>query len=425
MSMAGALRTFDRIRETAGTFADFVRLLARQFNEDGCRESAAALTYTTLFAIVPVMTVTYAILAAMPALQTVGEEIQAWMLNYFVPDAGMEVQQYLTEFSRQATNLTLVGVVFLLVTAIIMLRTIENTMNRIWKISRPRGGVTALLMYWAVLSLGPVLLGAGLGISSYLASVAVVADTVEMLGGMRFWLAILPVFFTTVLLTLLYVVVPNCHVPLRQGLVGGFVAALLFEAAKGGFTLFVANAPTYDVVYGAFAAVPLFLLWIFLSWVIVLAGAELVRALVVFGEYRHDIPRLQALLRVMEVLWVRQNEGGVLKPSVLRNTLRAAGATRWDEFRNLLMDLGLVRRTEEGSYVLTRDLRTLSLSELVDSLPWPARVQLDVDGEGRRPWEQELFRRCDDARQGMKQPLDVSLETLFTSTSSTEEGESQ
>lgn len=393
----------------------FVRLLAHQFRKDGLPQSAAALTYTTLFAIVPVLTVTYSILAAIPALRERGEFIQNWMLDYFVPDAGVQVQEYLGEFTRQATNLTVIGAVFLFVTSVLLLRTIENAMNRIWMVTQPRRGVTSLLMYWAVLTLGPLLLGAGLGISSYVTSMTLVTDTVAWFGGARLWLVILPVFLTTILLTLLYVVVPNCHVPLRQGLLGGFVAAILFELAKSGFALFIRFAPSYEVVYGAFAAVPLFLLWVYVSWVIVLAGAELVRTQTVYSEYRRDVPRLQALLRVLEVLWHKQQRGRVLRPAILRRTLQAAGATRWDEFRNLLIDLGLVRRTDEGGYVLTRDLRTLTVSELVDLTPWPAGAQLRIGGDYTRPWEQALAERCAAAREGMQAPLSLSLEDLFTS----------
>ena len=404
-----------RLRDQGTTLLAFMRLLAYQFRKDGCRESAAALTYTTLFAIVPVMTVTYAILAAIPALQQRGEAFQAWALDYFVPEVSETVQVYLGEFSRQATNLTVIGILFLLVTSILMLRTIENTMNRIWMVTKPRGGLTSLLMYWAVLTMGPILLGAGLGISSYLTSMSLVADTVQLFGGMRFWLVALPILFTTALLTLLYVVVPNCHVPLRQGLIGGFVAALLFEGAKSGFAMFIRMAPSYEVVYGAFAAVPLFLLWIFISWVIVLAGAELVRTLVIFREYRQDVPHLQAVLRVVEVLWRKQQQGRVLKPAVLRRILRASGATRWDEYRNLLIERELVRRTDEGSYVLTRDLRTLTVAELVDMMPWPAAVQLKVSAHQTRPWENDLADRCGEAIGGMHAPLSISLEQLFSS----------
>ncbi|MCK0538313.1 YihY family inner membrane protein [Alcanivorax quisquiliarum] len=396
-----------------GTVRDFLGLLGRQFRDDGCRESAAALTYTTLFAIVPVLTVTYSVLAMVPALKERGSVFQDWLLEYFVPSAGNQVQDYLHEFSRQTTNLTLIGGLVLVITAVLLLRTIEHTMNRIWKVAAPRKGLVSLLMYWAVLTLGPLLLGAGLGVTSYLTSVSLVSDTVAYFGGMRLWLALLPVLFTTSLLTLLYVVVPNCHVPFRQGLVGGFVAAVVFEVAKSGFTLFIRHAPNYEVVYGAFAAVPIFLLWLYISWVVVLLGAELVRTLTIFGEYRRNVPRLQALLRVLEVLWRKQQQGRVLRPAQLRRTLIAAGAARWDEYRNLLLDLELVRRTEEGGYVLTRDLRTLTLSELLDMTPWPAESQLRVMAPLRRPWETDLQARCTEAQENMRRPLSLSLETLF------------
>ena len=401
------------VRGGATTARDFVLLLTRQFKQDGCRESAAALTYTTLFAIVPVMTVTYAVLAMVPTLKERGGTFQNWLLEYFVPSAGTQVQDYLSEFSRQTTNLTLIGGVVLIITAVLLLRTIEHTMNRIWNVAAPRKGLVSLMMYWAVLTLGPLLLGAGLGISSYLASVSLVTDTVAFFGGAGVWLSLLPVLFTTGLLTLLYVVVPNCHVPIRQGLIGGFVAAVMFELAKSAFVLFVHFSPNYEVVYGAFAAVPLFLLWLFISWVIVLAGAELVRTLVIFNEHRRDVPRLQALLRVLEVLWRKQQHGTVLKPALMRRTMLAGGGARWDEFRNLLFDLGLVRRTEEGAYVLTRDLRTLTLGELTDMVPWPAAKQLRVSAPLRRPWEAGLQQRCEAAREGMQSPLAVSLEDLF------------
>lgn len=411
----------DRALSGLNTARDFIQLLGRSFSKDGCKESAAALTYTTLFAIVPIMTVAFAILSAIPALQARSGEIQQWAFANFAPGAGEKVLEYVNEFSRQAGNLTAIGVVFLIVTSVLMLRTIERNMNRIWRITTPRSGPTSLIMYWAVLTLGPLSLGAALGISSYLTSMALVTDTVEMLGGMRLWLALLPWLFMTLALTLLYVVVPNCYVPVRQGLIGGFVAAGLFELAKGGFTLFIKMSPSYEVVYGAFAAVPLFLLWLFISWNIVLGGAELVRVLVVFGEYRSSLPRLQSLLRLLEILWRRQQQGRVLRVQEVRRVLKLAGASHWEEFRNLLMDLRLMRRTEDGEFVLSRDLGSLTLTELVDMLPWATRDALRIGDQHNRPWEPLLAARCAEARDGMTAPLDMTVEQLFSSTEKTDE----
>jgi membrane protein len=400
-------------QHSASVSWEFVRLLFRQYKDDGCREIAAALTYTTLFAIVPVMTVAFAILSAMPALKGQGKEIQAWMFDYFVPAAGDKIQEHLSTFAEQTSNLTAIGAVFLVVTSVLLLRTIEMTMNRIWKVRTPRKGMTSLLMYWAVLTLGPLLLGAGLGISSYVTSVSLVTDTMGYLGGKAFWLALLPVFFTTAMLSLLYIVVPNCHVPFRQGLAGGAVAAVFFELAKGAFALFVGMAPSYQVVYGAFAAVPIFLLWIFISWSIVLFGAELVRALVIFQERRQEVPPLQSLLRLLELLWKRQQEGRALKTNEVRKALLSIRASRWEEFRNLLMDMGLMRRAEDGSFFLSRDLRAMTLGDLVTELPWPAQTQLRLSDHHKRGWEDQLDDRLDQARQGLMAPLDIDLETLF------------
>jgi membrane protein len=402
------------VRARLDSIRAFFALLVRQFKEDGCRESAAALTYTTLFAIVPVMTVSFSVLASVPALKGKGVQLQQWAFEYFVPSAGNMLLEHLQSFARQATNLTGPGVIILIITSVLMLRTIEQTVNRIWKVRSARKGLTSLMMYWAVLSLGPICLGAGLAISSYLTSQAIFSDTVHYLGGVRLWLSLLPFLFTTAMLTLMYTVVPNTNVPLRQGILGAASAALLFELAKGGFTFFIRQAPSYEVVYGAFAAVPLFLLWVYISWIIVLGGAELVRALVVFQEHRRQIPRMHALIRLLHAFWLRQQHGKVLRSKEVRQVMRDCGVSQWDEFRNLLMDAKLIRRTEEGGYILSRDLRNLTLGQLVAMLPWPAHAQLRVRlGNDESAWERTLKQKMDQARDGMMAPLDMPLDTLF------------
>lgn len=409
MDELGVKRFWDKPR----LMRDFLILLWQQFRDNSCRESAAALTYTTLFAIVPMMTVAFSILSSMPALKSKGDEIQRWAFEYFAPSIGDKIVVHLHEFTRQAGNLTGVGIVFLVITSVLMLRTTEQTLNRIWKVQEPRKGTTSLLMYWAVLTLGPLCLGAALGLSSYITSVKIFSDAASFFGGAAFWLSLLPFFAMTLMMSIIYIIVPNCHVPWKFGVVGAAVSALLMEGAKAGFALFVRSSPSYEVVYGAFAAVPLFLLWVYVSWMIFLGGSVLVHTIVVFEEHRNPTPRLQSLLRLLSTLWTKQQRGEALKPSQVRTALLAAGATRWDDFRNVLLGIGLMRRTDDGSFVLVRDLSYLTLDELVQMLPWPMSRALHV-GEGRSlPWEDELARRCSDARAGQKAPLDISLEALF------------
>ena len=148
----------------------FLRFLLARFLADDCPQSAAALTYTSLFAVVPVMTVTFAMLSAVPAFQGLGEQIQAFVFSHFVPASGANIQAYLLDFSSQARQLTWLGVLLLAVTAWLMLASIERTFNGIWRGSRRRRGLASFLLYWAILSLGPLLLGAAFAISTYLAS---------------------------------------------------------------------------------------------------------------------------------------------------------------------------------------------------------------------------------------------------------------
>lgn len=402
-----------RFWEKPRLLGEFLALFARQFRDSGSKQSAAALTYTTLFAIVPMMTVAFAILAALPALRERSVEIQRWVFEYFAPSVGDDVLAQLGEFSRQAGNLTGIGIIFLVVTSVLMLRNVEQNLNNIWHIRTPRKGTTSLLMYWAVLTLGPLCLGAALGLSSYLTSVKLLTGAVGYIGGAAFWLSLLPFFAMTALMATIYIIVPNCYVPWKQGLLGAAVAALLFELAKAGFALFIRLSPSYSVIYGAFAAVPLFLLWVYISWIIFLGGAVLVHSLVIFEEHRKQAPRLQSLLRLLAVLREKQQQGSELKPSDVQAVLRRAGALRWDDFRNLLMDAGLMQRTVDDGFVLVRDLSTLTLGELVALLPWPLVESLAVSDERVAPWEKELARRCQAARAGMDEPLQISLAALL------------
>jgi len=172
----------------------FLGYLFRQFGANQGILNASALTYTTLFAVVPLMTVSYAMLAAIPDFSGVGEQLQHWIFANFVPATGEVVQNYLADFAGQARSLTVVGVIFLVVTSIMMMRNIESAFNRIWRVSEPRKGLSSFLIYWAILSLGPILIGAGLGLTSYIASLSLVSTATELVGKARL-LALLPMGF--------------------------------------------------------------------------------------------------------------------------------------------------------------------------------------------------------------------------------------
>ncbi|GAB3463182.1 YihY family inner membrane protein [Azotobacter salinestris] len=350
---------------------DFWRYLFERFLADHGPKSAAALTYTTLFAVVPIMTLIFVVLSVIPEFQGIGEQIQGFIFRNFVPSSGAVLQDYLRTFIEQARHLTWLGVGVLMVTALLMLMTVEHTFNTIWRVRQPRRGLSSFLLHWAILSLGPLLLGTGFALSTYITSLSLISDPYA-LAGARMLLKVMPLMFSTAAFTLLYAAVPNTSVPLRHALLGGLFAAVLFEAAKGLFGLYVALFPTYQLIYGAFAAVPLFLLWMYLSWMIVLLGAELVCNLSASrGWRRNPLPRLLVLLGVLRVFHQRQQSGHAVRQSDVQRAGWALPDSVWDEIVDFLEREQLVYRTSDGGWVLCRDLNRYSLESLLSRSPWP------------------------------------------------------
>ncbi|HEY5717789.1 MAG TPA: YihY family inner membrane protein [Motiliproteus sp.] len=393
-------------------FGLFIRQLARQFRVNQGPLNAAALTYTTLFAVVPLMTVTYAMLASIPSFQGVGEQLEGLLFDHFVPSSGDSIRSYLSGFAAQARSLTAVGVGFLVVTSFLMLKSIEAAFNRIWQVERPRKGLSSFLLYWAVLSLGPLLLGLGFVLTSYLASLPLVTGATEALGGRQRFFSMLPFVTSSAAFTLLYAAVPNCSVPLRHALVGGTLVALLFEAAKRSFTLFVTHFPSYELIYGAFAAVPIFLAWIYISWIIVLLGAELVRGLQTFTPRQQDEDKqpLYWVLCLLEQLWLSQQQGGSLSLRRLQRRLPGLQADRCSGYLKLLVQQRLVNRTEQGAFSLCRDLHGLQLDTLCGLLPWPLPASI---GKGDQAWLSPVERCLGALAQQRRGHLSVSLAELF------------
>ncbi len=337
------------MRQRVINLLEFWRFLLQRFIADQGTNNAAALTYTTLFAVVPMMTVTFSMLSAIPAFQDTGEQIQNFIFRNFVPSAGETLQQYLRDFTTQARKLTWVGVVVLAATAFWMLVTIEKTFNTIWRVRQPRRGVSSFLLYWAILSLGPLLLGGGFAISTYITSLSLISGPDALLG-VQALLKFMPLLFSVAAFTLLYATVPNARVPLRHALLGGLFAAILFEVAKMLFGLYVRLFPGYQLIYGAFATVPLFLLWIYLSWLIVLFGAELVCNLGISQQWRRRaMPRLLTVFGVLRVFYERQQAGLKVRLRDVQRQGWQLAEHEWEEILAFLEQQKLIASTGPGA----------------------------------------------------------------------------
>lgn len=247
--------------------------LGERFREDRLGLTASSLTFTTTIALVPFFTVALAVFTAFPMFNKLQGAVQAWLVQSLVPDAiARQVLGYLTQFAGKASRLGAVGLAVLFVTALALVLTIDRTLNSIWRVKRPRPLAQRVLIYWAVMTLAPLLLGASLSISSYVisASRGLVA---AMPGAIQVLLDVIEFALLAAGLTALYRFVPNTPVRPGHAWAGGLFAATGIELARRLLALYVAKVPTYSAVYGAFATLPILLVWIYVAWVVVLFGA--------------------------------------------------------------------------------------------------------------------------------------------------------
>lgn len=287
----------------------------KRFTLLGHKTHAAALTYTTLFALVPLITVTFSALSMIPALQESKGEIEQLLMGSLVPSSGDAVMGYLSEFSEQARKLTTIGIILLMVTAFMMLRNIEDSFNQVWLLKRGRKGLSSFLLYWAILSLGPLMLSAGLAVSSYISSMSLWKEDWVPTSGVLLLGIVVPYITSFLVFTLIYWAVPNCKVPLKHAATGGAIVALLFELGQEVFAEASTFFPTYQLIYGAFAAVPLFLLWLFLSWSVILLGAEIVFLLGVSDDDEEVVAKKTEASDSVSA--VKNNEENKLSPEAL------------------------------------------------------------------------------------------------------------
>jgi membrane protein len=262
------------VRSRFHRLGQFVSGVLRRFRDDGCLTLAGSLTYTSLLALVPLLTIVLTIASAFPLFEEMTRGVDAFLAQNMLPPAvAKTVTAAIEEFTQSAAELTAAGLLMLAVTAILLLLTIESAFDRIWRVSRPpRRLVLRIVAYAAVLAFGPLLIGLSLTITSYLVTVSL-GVVRHVPGGGDAVLAVVPVILTAAALTLVYLVMPNRRVRFADAAVGGIAAAVMFEAMKRGFAFYVANFPNYRLIYGAFAAVPIFLVWVYLSWVVTLLGA--------------------------------------------------------------------------------------------------------------------------------------------------------
>lgn len=250
--------------------------LWKRSREDNIKVPAGHLAYVTLLSIVPCLAVVFYILSAFPMFSELNKIIEDLIYNNFVPTAGSTVKEHMTGFIENTKQMSMMGVASLMVIALLLISTIDQTINRIWRCNMKRSIVQAFTMYWTILSLGPIIIGGSIAMSSYLFSIVHTDGFLSI--GQRI-LSVMPFVFAWLGFSGVYGLVPHKKVPVSHALVGGFVAALLFNFGTDLFSLYITNFPSQQVIYGALAVIPIMFVWIYFSWLIVLIGAEVTATL--------------------------------------------------------------------------------------------------------------------------------------------------
>jgi membrane protein len=308
-----------------------MRFAGNRLREDRLFDAAGSLTFTTVLAVVPLLTVALALFTAFPLFDQFRVNLQEYFIKSLMPDSiSKAVLNYLNLFASKAARISAVGGVFLFVTSLALIFSIDRTFNTIWRVRRPRSFFKRLVTYWAAITVGPLLIGASITLTTVLLSKAGKA-TDSWVNNLDWLFNIFPLMFSVTAFLLLYRILPAKPVRWNDALAGGLIAGLAFEIAKRVFALFIAKFPTYTTVYGAFAAVPIFLLWVYVSWLIILFGAAVTATIAVLKYERWNRRAvsgevfIDALEVLRELVRVRQVEPGQVASLSLRDLRQRTG----------------------------------------------------------------------------------------------------
>lgn len=398
-----------RLRKTP-PLVDFARMAWRRFREERCLQIASSLTFTALLATVPIITVALTIISAFPVFHEFTRNIERFVVTNMLPQSAGTIATYAQQFADNAAKLTAFGIAFLFVTAMIVLSTIDRAFNQIWRVPRPRTTVQRAFIYWALLTVGPILVGASLSLTSWVVSLSLGLVRDVPFAGLLL-LKMIPILLTGLAFSFVYIALPNRRVLVRDALSGGFLAALAFEGMKHGFAFYITQFPTHKMVYGAFASVPIFLLWIYLSWVVVLCGGI---AAAVMPEWREraavaePVPGSQFLdaLQILRILWEAHHVGDTVTGPRLHSTVKLP-IDRIEALLDAMSEARWVGRVGRG-WALIRDAAEISVADVYHLFVFRGDARLSARQSGH-----ELDRLVLEIAGGLDERLQLSVEELF------------
>jgi membrane protein len=405
--------SFREIGQQFRLLGNFLTLVYYRFREERCFQLCGSLTFTTLLALVPLVTIALTVIAAFPVFSGFATTLREFILQNLVPQAETRaVTTYVQQFSDNAGRLTAAGVTLLAVAAIMLMLTIDRAFNTIWRVKRPRPLVQRVLIYWSLLTVGPLLIGASLTAWSWLltASISATRDLPELTVVL---LKVVPIVLTSAAFGLLYRLVPNRQVSVLDATVGGVLAAIAFEGMKLGFGEFLTQFSNYKLVYGAFASLPIFLVWIYSSWVVVVFAAVITAVLPYWRSGGVKSPGAAGsvfvdALEIMMMLARAHREGETRNLAQLRALVKLS----WEEMEDILESLvtaGWVAKLQGNGWVLARDASRIRVIEVY------RRFVLDEDGANEATDEPAIRSLVSRLGGSARDVADMTIGELFFS----------
>lgn len=413
----------EAISENIKHLRPFLSFVWGRFLEGRCWRMAAGLSYTSLLAIVPLSAIAFSMLAAFPVFEGVKEQFQNALFENLLPQSAEAMQDYFNNFISNTSGLSAVGIVALAATAVLLLGTIEADLNTIFRVKKARALAPRLLVFWAMLTLGPLLLGASFSLSTYLFAATKWLGVDIFSGPLGLLTKSVPTLIIIVLLGLFYIAIPNRPVSFRAACIGGLTAGLMFSSLRLVFGWYVVTFPTYQSIYGALSVVPIFLVWMYLSWTVVLWGAVLTSSLSDWqrsggnpqGRGLHAGPRLIVGLRILALVLDASSRGEkVRRVNILHET--GCGEEAAEQVLTYLRDAGFVQRVDAGGWVLGRDLSKTKLYDLYQALQLGLReedINIVRDGENES-WKSNLANQLINLRQAQQAATDIVLSDLLS-----------
>ncbi len=387
-----------------------MKIISARFKHDRCAQMAASLTFTTLLSMVPMVVIALTMFSAFPVFSDLGEQVKKFVAETMLPETGGKlIAFYVEQFAASAVHLTAWGMAFLLLTAMMLMLTIDHALNTIWHVTRPRPLMQRILISWLVLTVGPLLVGGSLSLTTWLVGISV-GFAGQVSGLPLFALKITPILLTTPAFIFLFRVVPNRFVPMKHAVIGGIVSAIAFEAMNGFFALYIAHFPTYKLIYGAFSSVPIFLLWVYLSWSSVLLGALVASSLSHWRSVDEQQPdplaQLYYALCMIRMMSRGLRSGRVQTLPIFSERLHVG----YDYLEQILAKMSranLVSKLAGQGWSLIRDPDLIRMSELHRLFIYdPASINVQHDDGGIGEWLKR------DVQKG-RGDQDISLREVF------------